>query len=81
MERGGGVGVGERRGTGDDVLRRVADLYEEHAAELFALAAREAGKTLPDAVWRRCARPATSHASMPARPCACAARANARRAA
>ena len=31
-------------------LRRVADLYEAHAAELFALAAREAGKTLPDAV-------------------------------
>ena len=31
-------------------LRRVADLYEEHAAELFALAAREAGKTLPDCV-------------------------------
>ena len=33
-----------------DRLRRVADLYEEHAAELFALAAREAGKTLPDCV-------------------------------
>ena len=31
-------------------LRRVADLYEEHAAELFALAAREAGKSLPDCV-------------------------------
>ena len=31
-------------------LCRVADLYEEHAAELFALAAREAGKTLPDCV-------------------------------
>ena len=31
-------------------LRRVADLYKEHAAELFALAAREAGKTLPDCV-------------------------------
>ncbi len=31
-------------------LRGVADLYEEHAAELFALAAREAGKTLPDCV-------------------------------
>ena len=31
-------------------LRSVADLYEEHAAELFALAAREAGKTLPDCV-------------------------------
>ena len=31
-------------------LRRVADLYEEHAPELFALAAREAGKTLPDCV-------------------------------
>ena len=31
-------------------LRRVAYLYEAHAAELFALAAREAGKTLPDCV-------------------------------
>ena len=31
-------------------LRQVADLYEEHAAELFGLAAREAGKTLPDCV-------------------------------
>ena len=31
-------------------LCRVADLYEEHAPELFALAAREAGKTLPDCV-------------------------------
>ena len=31
-------------------LRRVADLYEAHAAELFALAAREAGKTWIDCV-------------------------------
>ena len=31
-------------------LCRVADLYEKHAPELFALAAREAGKTLPDCV-------------------------------
>ena len=31
-------------------LRRVADLYEERAPELFALAAREAGKTWSDAV-------------------------------
>ena len=31
-------------------LRRVADRYEEHAPELFALAAREAGKTLLDCV-------------------------------
>ena len=31
-------------------LRRVADLFEERAPELFALAAREAGKTLPDCV-------------------------------
>ena len=31
-------------------LCRVADLYEAHAPELFALAAREAGKTLPDCV-------------------------------
>ena len=31
-------------------LCRVADLYEEHTPELFALAAREAGKTLPDCV-------------------------------
>ena len=32
------------------LLRKVADLYESHATELFALAAREAGKTLPDCV-------------------------------
>ena len=32
------------------VLRGVADLYEEHAAEFFALAAREAGKSLLDCV-------------------------------
>ena len=31
-------------------LRRVADLYEDHAPELFALAAREAGKTWADCV-------------------------------
>ncbi|MBN9070002.1 MAG: bifunctional proline dehydrogenase/L-glutamate gamma-semialdehyde dehydrogenase PutA [Rhizobiales bacterium] len=31
-------------------LRKAADLYEENAAEFFALAAREAGKTLADAV-------------------------------
>jgi RHH-type proline utilization regulon transcriptional repressor/proline dehydrogenase/delta 1-pyrroline-5-carboxylate dehydrogenase len=31
-------------------LRRAADLYEEHAPELTALATREAGKTLPDAI-------------------------------
>ncbi|MGI9449226.1 MAG: bifunctional proline dehydrogenase/L-glutamate gamma-semialdehyde dehydrogenase PutA [Geminicoccaceae bacterium] len=30
------------------VLNRAADLYEQHAGELFALAACEAGKTLPD---------------------------------
>lgn len=33
-----------------DRVRRVADLYETHAPELFALVAREAGKTLPDGV-------------------------------
>ncbi|UOM36060.1 bifunctional proline dehydrogenase/L-glutamate gamma-semialdehyde dehydrogenase PutA [Acuticoccus sp. I52.16.1] len=32
------------------VLRRVADLYEAHAGELFALCAREAGKIALDAV-------------------------------
>ena len=38
--------------TGERASRlcRVADLYEAHAAELFALAAREAGKTWPDCV-------------------------------
>ena len=40
------VPVGERAG----ILRRAADLYETHAAEFFALAAREAGKTLSDGV-------------------------------
>ncbi len=33
-----------------DILRRAADLYEAHAVEFFALAAREAGKTLADGV-------------------------------
>jgi RHH-type proline utilization regulon transcriptional repressor/proline dehydrogenase/delta 1-pyrroline-5-carboxylate dehydrogenase len=32
------------------VLRRAADLYEANAAELMALATREAGKTLADAI-------------------------------
>ena len=32
------------------VLRRAADLYEAQYGEIFALLAREAGKTLPDAV-------------------------------
>jgi RHH-type transcriptional regulator, proline utilization regulon repressor / proline dehydrogenase / delta 1-pyrroline-5-carboxylate dehydrogenase len=32
------------------VLRRAADLYEKNAVEFFALATREAGKTLADAV-------------------------------
>ncbi|WP_375057957.1 bifunctional proline dehydrogenase/L-glutamate gamma-semialdehyde dehydrogenase PutA [Zobellella sp. DQSA1] len=31
-------------------IRRVADLFEAHAPELFALATREAGKSLPDAI-------------------------------
>ncbi|MDN2566766.1 bifunctional proline dehydrogenase/L-glutamate gamma-semialdehyde dehydrogenase PutA [Aquibium sp. A9E412] len=38
--------VAERAG----ILRRVADLYEAHAAEFFALVAREAGKSLNDGV-------------------------------
>ena len=32
------------------VLEKAADLYEENFGEIFALLAREAGKTLPDAV-------------------------------
>jgi len=32
------------------MLNRAADLYEEHAVEFFALATREAGKTLADGV-------------------------------
>jgi RHH-type transcriptional regulator, proline utilization regulon repressor / proline dehydrogenase / delta 1-pyrroline-5-carboxylate dehydrogenase len=32
------------------ILRRIADLYELHAVEFFALTAREAGKTLADGV-------------------------------
>lgn len=31
-------------------LRKAADLYEDHAAELFALASREAGKSLLDGI-------------------------------
>ncbi|HEY9012404.1 MAG TPA: bifunctional proline dehydrogenase/L-glutamate gamma-semialdehyde dehydrogenase PutA [Devosia sp.] len=38
--------VTERAG----LLRKAAELYENHATELFAIAAREAGKTLPDCV-------------------------------
>jgi RHH-type proline utilization regulon transcriptional repressor/proline dehydrogenase/delta 1-pyrroline-5-carboxylate dehydrogenase len=33
-----------------DILRRIADLYEQHADEFFALATREAGKTLFDGI-------------------------------
>ena len=33
-----------------NILRRAAGLFETHAHEFFALAAREAGKTLPDCV-------------------------------
>ena len=33
-----------------DILRRAGDLYESHAPEFIALAAREAGKTLADGV-------------------------------
>jgi RHH-type proline utilization regulon transcriptional repressor/proline dehydrogenase/delta 1-pyrroline-5-carboxylate dehydrogenase len=32
------------------ILTRASDLYEQHAPEILALLAREAGKTLPDAV-------------------------------
>lgn len=32
------------------ILNRIAELYERHAVEFFALAAREAGKTLADGV-------------------------------
>ncbi len=40
------VSVGERAA----ILRQIADLYEVHAEEFFALCAREAGKTWLDAV-------------------------------
>jgi RHH-type transcriptional regulator, proline utilization regulon repressor / proline dehydrogenase / delta 1-pyrroline-5-carboxylate dehydrogenase len=33
-----------------EVLNRIADLYEDNAVEFFALASREAGKTLTDAI-------------------------------
>jgi RHH-type proline utilization regulon transcriptional repressor/proline dehydrogenase/delta 1-pyrroline-5-carboxylate dehydrogenase len=33
-----------------DILRKAADLYEAHSEEIFALLAREAGKSLPDAI-------------------------------
>ncbi|MDF1599779.1 bifunctional proline dehydrogenase/L-glutamate gamma-semialdehyde dehydrogenase PutA [Mesorhizobium sp. YIM 152430] len=38
--------VGDRA----NMLRRAADLYEEHAVEFFALATREAGKSVPDGI-------------------------------
>ena len=33
-----------------ETLRKVADIYEKNAQELFALLTREAGKTLPDCI-------------------------------
>ena len=33
-----------------DCLLRIADLFERHASEFYALACREAGKTLPDGI-------------------------------
>ncbi|MDP3340648.1 bifunctional proline dehydrogenase/L-glutamate gamma-semialdehyde dehydrogenase PutA [Frigidibacter sp.] len=36
--------------TRAEILTRAAALYEDHFGEIFALLAREAGKTLPDAV-------------------------------
>ena len=33
-----------------DILRKVADLYEQHAPEFFAVLTREAGKTMSDGV-------------------------------
>nr|WP_132462060.1 bifunctional proline dehydrogenase/L-glutamate gamma-semialdehyde dehydrogenase PutA [Rhodovulum marinum] len=36
--------------TRAEVLRRAADLYEDHFGAIFAIVAREAGKSLPDAV-------------------------------
>ncbi len=45
-------GPWDRRGAGERaaILRRAADLYEENLAPLMALAVREAGKTIPDAL-------------------------------
>ncbi len=37
-------------GSRAETLRRAADLYESHAAELMALATREAGKSLADSI-------------------------------
>jgi RHH-type proline utilization regulon transcriptional repressor/proline dehydrogenase/delta 1-pyrroline-5-carboxylate dehydrogenase len=51
------------------VLRRAADLYERDFGEIFALLAREAGKTLLDGV-ADCARRWISCATTPARPSA-----------
>ena len=36
--------------TRRDILRRAAHMLEDHFGELFALLAREAGKTVPDAI-------------------------------
>jgi len=41
-----GLGNGARA----DILLRVGDLFEQHQAELMALAVREAGKSLPNAI-------------------------------
>ncbi|MGH8496637.1 MAG: bifunctional proline dehydrogenase/L-glutamate gamma-semialdehyde dehydrogenase PutA [Gammaproteobacteria bacterium] len=42
----------DRTPTGEraDILDRAAELFEQHGAELMALAVREGGKTIPDAV-------------------------------
>ncbi|MHA1529432.1 MAG: bifunctional proline dehydrogenase/L-glutamate gamma-semialdehyde dehydrogenase PutA, partial [Alphaproteobacteria bacterium] len=52
LEAAGGVAEWSARPARDraEVLRRIADLYETHAPEFFALSTREAGKTLLDGV-------------------------------
>ena len=44
------TGTARRREARAGILERAADLFEAHQPELMALAVREAGKTIPDAV-------------------------------
>jgi RHH-type proline utilization regulon transcriptional repressor/proline dehydrogenase/delta 1-pyrroline-5-carboxylate dehydrogenase len=48
--KGQGAWAATPVGARGDILRRIADLYEQHADEFFALATREAGKTLFDGI-------------------------------
>jgi RHH-type proline utilization regulon transcriptional repressor/proline dehydrogenase/delta 1-pyrroline-5-carboxylate dehydrogenase len=45
-----GLGRHGRQGARADIVAKVGDLFEQHMGELMALAVREAGKSLPNAI-------------------------------